>query len=75
MNKDTFEKFYGCTFTKDEGEQALEDRLMQYYNESKDCSNQLAMRYWKGFKHWCDFRCITSKQINRAKKNVAHLIK
>ncbi len=74
MSAEEFDKLFTCTFTISEDERALNDRLMQYYNESKDCSNQLAMHYWKDFKHWCNLRCITTKEINRAKKNVAHLV-
>lgn len=75
MSADEFDKLFLCDFTISEDERALYDRLMQYYDESKECSNQLAFSYWKNFKHWCDCRCITTKEINQAKKNVAHLIK
>ena len=74
MNAKEFEQQYMCTFVKGEKEQELEDRLMQYYKESESCSNQLTLHYWKDFKHWCNLRCIETKEINRAKKNVAHLV-
>ena len=74
MNSEEFDRLFNCDFTISKEEMALNDRLMKYYDESKECSNKLALSYWKSFKHWCDCRCITAKEINQAKKNVAHLI-
>ena len=74
FNKEAFDRLYNTKYVKCEKEQELEDRLMLYYEQSKECSNQLALHYWKDFKHWCNLRCIETKEINRAKKNVAHLI-
>ena len=74
MKSDGFDKLFNCTFTISKEERDLNDRLMQYYDESKECSNKLASFYWRNFKHWCDCRGVTRKEINNAKKNVAHLI-
>ena len=70
MNANDYDKRYNCTFTQCEREKQLDERLLQYYQQSEDCSNKLTKYYWNSFKHWCDYRGFTTKEINKAKKRV-----
>jgi hypothetical protein len=57
-----------CTFKPDKRIIELEDRLLQYYDETKDCDNKYAMKRWKAFSNWAIG--YTRDEINSAKKNV-----
>jgi len=61
-------------FVPDERENAVYDRLTQYYKDTPNSmDNRVAMIHWKLFKQWCNEHGITRDEINRAKKQCAHL--
>lgn len=68
LDKTKFEELYYCTFEQDPAIIALEERLLQYYKESKDASTQQAIFLWQEFKDWAIG--YTKEEINSAKRYV-----
>jgi len=66
MDRNEFVKMFMGDFKVDERQQALDDRLMQYYRETDECSNQYARERWRHFKLWA--YGYTQKEISDAKK-------
>jgi hypothetical protein len=66
-----FNQQYLGSFTTDQRQIDLYERLKQYYNDTPDSmSNATAMPYFKDFKQWCRERGYTQDEINSAKRNL-----
>lgn len=64
----SFTKMYLGEFKAVESQLALDERLIQYYKETKNCDNKYAMQRWKEFKRWAIG--YSAKEIQRAKQRV-----
>ena len=59
---------YLCEWRPDHRTIALHDLLNGYYNDTKDCSNTVAMVQWAKFKQRCAEQGYTQCEINQAKR-------
>ena len=73
MDDQEFRKKYLGDYRKDERTIQLENRLLQYYKETENCSANFATTKWKEFKEWCAWN-YSQEEINRAKRSVMHLV-
>ena len=72
MDESEFRKLYHCEFKAEPEYAKLLDRLNLYYEQTPDSiPNQIAIKYWRDFKKWCDCHGYTSEDINRAKRSLS----
>ena len=62
-------KMFIGKYVVDENTQKLDERLAQYYRETKDCDNRYAIERWREFKKWAI--AYSQKDINESKKRMA----
>ena len=63
-----FTKMYLGEFKVDEGQLALDERLLQYYKKTENCDPNTALKEWYQFKQWSIG--YSAKEINQAKQRV-----
>jgi len=68
---DEFNRLYQQSPLIDTRVSELNDRLHQYYKETKDCDNKQALERWREFKRWCMYGGYTQDEINKAKRTVS----
>lgn len=69
-HEETYKNEILGTFVIDQRMVDLEERLLQYYNETMFGDNKYAMSRWKAFKDWAIG--YTNKEISQAKKIISN---